>query len=30
VPLAESKLAKAVHGGYDLPAGSYSFVVTMQ
>ena len=30
VPLAESKLAKAVGGGYDLPAGSYSFVVTLK
>jgi alpha-L-rhamnosidase len=30
VPLAESKLAKAVEGGFELPAGSYSFTASVE
>ena len=31
VPLAESKLAKAAHGGgYELPAGSYAFSIDLK
>ncbi|MGB7547130.1 MAG: family 78 glycoside hydrolase catalytic domain [Terracidiphilus sp.] len=30
VPLAESKLAKATHGGFELPAGSYALSIDLK